>query len=142
MNQKVKFIGATLIAASLLSCSKDDNTETPVDEPTNKELIQGTWEEVNVTHDGVVSNTQVICNGERELYTFINDDSFTERYFDDGCNEDFDNGTFTIDETSFTLTYQDTSIDTYNIVELNETTLKFNFNDGGVIVEETYIKVN
>jgi len=135
---------AILLATSLLtmSCSEDDNEPEPAEEVTNLDLIKGTWEESNVTHDGVTSTTQIICNEERELFTFLNDSTFSERYFDDYCDEYFDNGTFIVDETSFTLNYDDSSVDTYTIVELNETTLKFNFNDGGVIVEDTYIKVS
>jgi len=135
---------AILLATSLftMSCSEDNNEPEPTEEVTNLDLIKGTWEESNVTHDGVTSTTQIICNEERELFTFLNDNTFSERYFDDSCDEDFDNGTFIVDETSFTLNYADSSVDTYTIVELNETTLKFNFNDGGVIVEDTYIKVS
>lgn len=87
---------AILLATSLLtmSCSEDDNEPEPAEEVTNLDLIKGTWEESNVTHDGVTSTTQIICNEERELFTFLNDSTFSERYFDDYCDEYFDNGTF------------------------------------------------
>ena len=79
MKQTVKLFGALIIASSLFSCSKDDVTPSPTTEPTNIELIQGTWKETNLTHDGITSTTQIICDGERERYTFVNDNSFSER---------------------------------------------------------------
>jgi hypothetical protein len=145
MTKQSMIFRAILIATCLftMSCSEEDENEpVPVQEITNLDLIKGTWEESNVTHDGVTSTTQIICNGERELFTFLGDNTFSERYFGDSCDEGFDNGTFVVNETSFTLSYDDNSVDIYTIVELNETTLKFNFNDGGVIVEDTYIKVS
>ena len=125
-----------------MSCTEEDNEPTPAEELSNLDLIKHTWEKSTVTHDGVTSTTQVICDEERELFTFMSDNTFFERYFDDSCEEGFDNGTFVVKETSFILSYNDSSIVTYTIVELSETTLKFNFNDGGVIVENTYSKSN
>lgn len=142
MKQTVKLLGAITIVSTLFSCSQDDISPSSDVEPTNHELIQGTWRESNVTHNGVVSTTQVICNGERELYTFEINNSFTERIFDDNCIEENESGDFTINETSFTLTYQDSTVETYNLIELSESILKFNFNDSGIVVEQTYTKVN
>ncbi|MDN3665922.1 lipocalin family protein [Algibacter miyuki] len=109
---------AILIATSLfiMSCTEEDNEPTPAKELSNLDLIKHTWEKSTVTHDGVTSTTQVICNEERELFTFMSDNTFSERYFDDSCEEDFDNGTFVVKETSFILSYNDSSIDTYTIV--------------------------
>ena len=136
---------STLLATSLFisSCSSDDSSEQRT-EPTNTQLdlLKGTWEESNVTHDGVDSQTQIICNNEREQYVFNEDNSFTERYFDDYCDEDFDYGDFTINAESLVFAYDDASTDTYQVNELNDTTLKISFDDSGILVEETYTKID
>lgn len=136
---------STFLATSLFfsSCSSDDSSEQRTEPTTTQlDLLKGTWEESNVTHDGVDSETQIICNNEREQYVFNEDNSFTERYFDDYCDEDFDYGEFELSESSLTLNFDDSSTDVYQIVELNDTTLKISFDDGGVLVEETYVKIN
>jgi len=133
-----------LLATSLftMSCSDDDTTEQRAEPTTQLDLLKGTWEESNVTHDGVDSQTQIICNNEREQYVFNEDNSFTERYFDDYCDEDFDYGDFTINAESLLFVYDDASTDTYQVNELNDTTLKISFDDSGILVEETYIKID
>lgn len=136
---------STFLATSLFfsSCSSDDSSEQRTEPTTTQlDLLKGTWKESNVTHDGVDSETQIICNNEREQYVFNEDNSFTERCFDDYCDVDYNNGEFVLSETSLTLNFDDSSTDVYQIVELNDTTLKINFDDGGVLVEETYIKIN
>ncbi|WP_452600477.1 lipocalin family protein [Pontimicrobium sp. MEBiC06410] len=136
---------STFLATSLFfsSCSSDDSSEQRTEPTTTQlDLLKGAWEESNVTHDGVDSETQIICNNEREQYVFNEDNSFTERYFDDYCDENYDNGEFVLSETSLTLNFYDSSTDVYQIVELSDTTLKISFDDGGVLVEETYVKIN
>ncbi|WP_418512105.1 lipocalin family protein [Corallibacter sp.] len=143
-NTRIIFYSTLLVTSLFISsCSSDDFQEQRT-EPTTTllDLLKGTWEESNVTHDGVDSETQIICNNEREQYIFNEDNSFTERYFDDFCNEDFDNGQFILSESSLTLNFDDSSTDIYQIEELSETILKISFDDGGVLVEETYVKID
>lgn len=133
-------IGFCLIIISLASCSTDDSKSTAPEEETPINMLIGEWQESNVTFDGVISTTQVICNGERELYTFSNDSDFSERTFGDICDIRIDEGTYELVDDTLTLQFADGDIDIYTVVELSETTLRFNFNDGGIIVEETYTK--
>lgn len=144
-----------LVTLFTLSCSNEEvsitpnQINTPVQTPTDEEdsgstiqeMIIGNWEETNVTHDGVVSNSQIICNNEREQFRFQTTSGFTERSFDDYCEEVLESGTYTINSSELVLTFSGQSSDVYQIEELNETELVISFNDGGIVVEETYIKI-
>lgn len=143
MNSTMKIktlITYCLVLICLASCSTDDSKTVTQEDENLINMLLGEWQESNVTFDGVTSTTQVICNGERELFTFSNDTDFSERTFGDTCNSRVDDGMYQLVDEILTLQFTDGDIDIYTAVELNETTLRFNFNDGGVIVEETYTK--
>lgn len=138
--RKIKILLFVAIIALLSSCTTDDEKTTEPDIINNMSLFIGTWEESNVLINGVQSQNQIICNGEREQYMFNDDNTFTERDFGDNCQERIEGGTFSETDTSFTLEFTDDT-EIYELIELTETTLRFSFNDGGSVIEQIYTKL-
>lgn len=137
---KINILPFIAVISILSSCTTDDEKTIEPDIMDDISLFIGTWEESNVLIDGVQSQTQIICNGERERYTFNIDNTFTERDFGDNCQERIEGGTFSETDTSFTLEFTDDT-EIYELTELTESTLHFSFNDGGIVIEQIYTKL-
>ncbi|WP_298347924.1 lipocalin family protein [uncultured Dokdonia sp.] len=128
------------IMSILSSCTTDDEKMINPDYIGDVSMFIGTWKESNVLINGVQSQNQIICNGEREQYMFNDDNTFTERDFGDNCQERIEGGTFSETDTSFTLEFTNDS-EVYELIELTDTTLRFSFNDGGSVIEQIYTKL-
>lgn len=138
----IKNLGVFLLVVTLfIGCTKDEEEAIPeVETPIN--LLLGTWSETNVTLNGVDSTNQIICDGERELYIFNEDnETFSERDFGDSCEERIEQGVFVYNNSVLTLQFSN-DIEQYDVLELTEDTLRFSFQDGTVLIEQTYSKIN
>lgn len=118
----IKYLGVFLLAVILFTgCTKDEEEAKPEAE-TAINLLLGTWSETNVTLNGEDSTNQIICDGERELYVFNDDnETFSERDFGDSCEERIEQGDFIYNNSMLTLQFSDDT-EQYDVLELTEDT--------------------
>jgi len=122
----------------LISCGSDDSP-TPVVEPS----IVGSWE---VTKRGqLINNNEVFqtypsdCPTKKDLWYFYENKSFNSIYFDSNCvifTHDYYHS-WNINQNSLIL-FSHNSMDFYEILVLNDTTLKIRYQDinGEIIIIE------
>jgi hypothetical protein len=120
-----------LITLLFISCSKDDDTSKE-ETPTNKDLIVGKWDVIAITdipNDDceLLSTLEIKADGTYEEQTYGG--------FSGGINctpDDLEKGTWELSENILTQTLDEPGNATrltfnYTILELTETTLKYEF---------------
>ncbi len=127
-----------LIAATFASCSSDDDA-APQQAPTNTSLIIGKW---NVT--SIVIDEDTLGTDDCELNSTLEikaDGTYLEQTyggFAGNCSPDSpDNGTWEVLNNTF-IQKGDTNFST-TILELNDTTLKYEFEDEDILLDGTVI---
>ena len=124
------------MALSFVSCSSDDDT---VALPTNAELVLGLWQLQSATQDGNPIALET-CDLLRTI-RFTAPNMFTQTFYT-GANCEIItplSGTYTIDDTNI-MVNSGSQGTTVRIITLNETNLSVEFNEGGILVVDNYLK--
>ncbi|MFK2747902.1 lipocalin family protein [Bacteroides fragilis] len=129
-----KFLVALMMAVvcvGLSSCSKDDDSSTPIDNSLDINLLYGTWVREYLDYDKTL---------RKDVFTFNKDNTWNEIDYKDGEVYNKPYGTFVYykDARMIALTFIDTDdgydddfIPTYYILELKENTLTWDLGDDG-----------
>lgn len=127
-----KFLEALMMAVvcvGLSSCSKDDDSSTPINNSLDINLLYGTWvRDYTLYYDKTPT---------KDVFTFKQDNTWSETEYKNGEIDSQQHGTFIYykDARMLALTIinddGDDFIPTYYILELKENTLTWDFGDDG-----------